>query len=87
MTHSKSYDNNKNNVQSKTNPVVDLNEILSVENASAERILSRIDQTPIQEVTVIKRVQKEAKCKISRFVVSEHNSSSGLFVSHLFRLR
>ncbi len=58
MTHSKSYDNNKNNVQSKTNPVVDLNEILSVENASAERILSRIDQTPIQEVTVIKRVQK-----------------------------
>ncbi|MFY9565242.1 MAG: hypothetical protein WAQ29_02725 [Nitrososphaeraceae archaeon] len=58
MTHSKSYDNNKNNDQSKTNPVVDLNEILSVENASAERILSRIDQTPIQEVTVIKRVQK-----------------------------
>jgi hypothetical protein len=36
MTHSKSYDNNKNNVQSKTNPVVDLNEILSVENASVE---------------------------------------------------
>jgi len=50
MSHSKNYDNNKYNVQPKTNPVVDLNEILSVENASAERILSRIDQTPIQEV-------------------------------------
>src|SRR5918996_4476578 len=52
MSHSKNYDNNKNknNVQSKTNPVDDLNEILSVENASAERILSRIDQTPIQKV-------------------------------------
>src|SRR5919108_4534624 len=50
MSHSKNYDNNKNNVQSKTNPVEDLNEILSVENASAERIISRIDQTPIQEV-------------------------------------
>src|SRR5918993_5461443 len=50
MPHSKNYDNNKNNVQPKTNPVVDLNEILSVENASAERIISRIDQTPIQEI-------------------------------------
>jgi len=50
MSHSKNYDNNKNNVQPKDNLVVDLNEILSVENASAERILSRIDQTPIQEV-------------------------------------
>ena len=50
MSHSKSYDNNKNNVQSKSKLVEDLNEILSVENASAERILSRIDQTPIQEV-------------------------------------
>ena len=50
MSHSENYDNNKNNVQPKTNPVVDLNEILSVENASAERILSRIDQTPIQDV-------------------------------------
>jgi hypothetical protein len=50
MSHSKNYDNNKNNVLSKTNPVEDLNEILSVENVSAERILSRIDQTPIREV-------------------------------------
>jgi adenylate cyclase len=50
MSHSKNYDNTKNNVQSKSNLVEDLNEILSVENASAERILSRIDQTPKQKV-------------------------------------
>ena len=50
MSQSKNYDNNKNNVQSKSKLVEDLNEILSVENASAERILSRIDQTPIQKV-------------------------------------
>ena len=50
MSHSKNYDNNKNNVQSKSKLVEDLNEILSVENASAERILSRIDQTSIQKV-------------------------------------
>jgi class 3 adenylate cyclase/ferritin-like metal-binding protein YciE len=50
MSHSKNYDNNKNSVQSKSKLVEDLNEILSVENASAERILSRIDQTPIQKV-------------------------------------
>ena len=50
MSHSKNYDNNKNNVQSKSNLVEDLNEILSVENASIDRIISRIDQTPIQEL-------------------------------------
>jgi adenylate cyclase len=50
MSHSKNYDNNKNTVQSKSNLVEDLNEILSVENASIDRIISRIDQTPIQEV-------------------------------------
>jgi len=49
MSHSKNHDNDKNNIRSKTNPVEDLNIILSVENASAERILSRIDQTPIRE--------------------------------------
>jgi adenylate cyclase len=50
MSHSKNYDNNKNNVQSKSNLVEDLNEILSVENASVDRITSRISQTPIQEL-------------------------------------
>jgi class 3 adenylate cyclase/ferritin-like metal-binding protein YciE len=50
MSHSKSYDNNKNDVQSKSNLVKDLNEILSVENASIDRIISRIDQTSLQEL-------------------------------------
>jgi ferritin-like metal-binding protein YciE len=67
MSHSKNYDNNKNNVQSKTNPVEDLNEILSVENASAERILSRIDQTPIREVKQrLKQHLKETYIQKSR---------------------
>lgn len=50
MSHSKNYDNTKNNVQSKSNLVEDLNEILSVENASIDRIMSRIDQTSLQEL-------------------------------------
>jgi hypothetical protein len=45
MSHSKNYNNNKNNVQSKSNLFEDLNEMLSVENASIDRIISRIDQT------------------------------------------
>jgi ferritin-like metal-binding protein YciE len=52
MSHSKNYDNNKNNVQSKSNLVEDLNEILSVENASVDRLMSRIAGTPIQEIKV-----------------------------------
>ena len=44
MFNSKNYDNNKNNVQSKSNLVQDLNEILSVENASVDRLMSRIDR-------------------------------------------
>ena len=50
MSHSKNYDNTKNDVQSKSNLVEDLNEILSVENASIDRIMSRIDQTSLQEL-------------------------------------
>jgi class 3 adenylate cyclase len=50
MSHSKNYDNTKNNVQSKSNLVEDLNEVLSVENASIDRIMSRIDQTSLQEL-------------------------------------
>lgn len=50
MSHSKNYNNNKNNVQSKSNLVEDLNEILSIENASIDRIISRIDQTSLQEL-------------------------------------
>jgi ferritin-like metal-binding protein YciE len=52
MSHSKNYDNNNNNVRSKSklDLVEDLNEILSVENASIDRIISRIDQTSLQEL-------------------------------------
>jgi hypothetical protein len=53
MYHSRSYDNNENNVQLRSNAVEDLNEILSAENASMERILSRIDQTAIHEIKQI----------------------------------
>jgi hypothetical protein len=37
----------------RSNPVEDLNEILSVKDTSMERILSRIDQTPIREIKQI----------------------------------
>jgi ferritin-like metal-binding protein YciE len=50
MSQSKNYDNNKINVQLKSNLVEYLNEVLSVENASVDRIALRIRQTPIQEV-------------------------------------
>jgi hypothetical protein len=51
MSHSKNYYNNKKNVQSKSksNLVERLNEVLSIENVSVDRITSRISQTPIQE--------------------------------------
>jgi adenylate cyclase len=52
MSNSKNYDNNKNNVQSKTNLVKDLNKILSVENASVDRLMSRTAGTPIQEIKI-----------------------------------
>ena len=47
MSHGKNYDNN---IQLISELVENLNEALSIENASIDRILSRIDQTPIQEV-------------------------------------
>ena len=47
MFNKENYDNNKNNVQSKLNVAKGLNEILSIENAAAVRIASRIDNTPI----------------------------------------
>jgi ferritin-like metal-binding protein YciE len=50
MYNDKNYDNDKNNVKSKSNLVEDLNEILSVENASVDRIISRTDQTSLQEL-------------------------------------
>jgi ferritin-like metal-binding protein YciE len=50
MSHSKNYDNNIKNVQSKSKLAENLKEALSAENASADRIISRIDQTSILEV-------------------------------------
>jgi hypothetical protein len=38
MSHSKNYDNNKNNVQLISNLVESLNEALVAENASVDRI-------------------------------------------------
>ena len=67
MSNSKNYDNNKNNVQSKSNLVKDLNKALSTENASADRIITRIDQTPIQEVKQrLKQHLKETHIQKSR---------------------
>jgi hypothetical protein len=51
MSHGRNYDdNNKNHVQLISNLVESLNEALAAENASIDRIISRIDQTPIQEL-------------------------------------
>ena len=51
MSHDRNYDNNnKNNVQLISNLVEKLNEALGAENASIDRIILRIDQTPIQEL-------------------------------------
>jgi ferritin-like metal-binding protein YciE len=47
LPHGKNYDDN---IQLISELVEYLNEALSTENASKDRIISRIDQTPIQEV-------------------------------------
>jgi adenylate cyclase len=47
LPHDKNYDNN---IQLISELVENLNEVLSTENASIDRIISRIDQTPIQEI-------------------------------------
>jgi adenylate cyclase len=47
MSHSKTFDNN---VQLISKLVENLNDTLSTENASVDRIKSRIDETPIQEI-------------------------------------
>jgi adenylate cyclase len=53
MDNRENYDDNKNNVQSKLNLAKELNEILSIENAAAVRIASRIDNTPIEALKEI----------------------------------
>jgi ferritin-like metal-binding protein YciE len=46
LSHGKNY----NNIEVISELVENLNEALSTENASVDRIISRIDQTPILEV-------------------------------------
>jgi adenylate cyclase len=50
MSHSKNYDNDKSYIQQKSDLVEELNKILSIENASIDRIISRIDQTSLHEL-------------------------------------
>ncbi len=53
MPRSENYNDSKNHVQSELDLVKELNEILSIENASAVRIASRIDSTPIEALKEI----------------------------------
>jgi hypothetical protein len=62
----KSYDNK---IQLLSDLVEKLNEALSTENASADRIISRIDQTPIEEVK---------KQRLKQHLKETHNQKSRL---------
>jgi ferritin-like metal-binding protein YciE len=65
LSDGKSYGNN--NIQLISKLVENLNEALSAENASADRIISRIDQTPIQEVKQrLKQHLEETRIQKSR---------------------
>ena len=64
MYYKKSYDNK---IQLLSELIDKLNEALSTENASVDRIISRIDQTPIQEVKQrLKRHLKETHIQKNR---------------------
>lgn len=54
-SNSENYDNNSNRIQSELDLVRELNDLLSITNAAALRVASRIDKTPIQEVKQILR--------------------------------
>jgi hypothetical protein len=53
MPNSENYDNSNNNLRSNLNLVKELNEMLSIENAAALRIASRIENTPIEALKEI----------------------------------
>ncbi|HKO65522.1 MAG TPA: DUF892 family protein, partial [Candidatus Nitrosocosmicus sp.] len=56
MPNSENFDDNRNNFRADPNLVDELNEILSIENAAAVRIASRISNTPIEALKeVLKR--------------------------------
>jgi adenylate cyclase len=53
MPNSENYDNSRNDIRADLNLVREINEILSIENAAAVRIASRIDNTPIEALKEI----------------------------------
>jgi adenylate cyclase len=53
MSNTENNDDSKIHVESKINIVKELNGVLSIENAAAVRIASRIDNTPIEELKEI----------------------------------
>jgi adenylate cyclase len=53
MPNSENYDKSRNSLRADLNLVKELNEILSIENAAAVRIASRIDNTPIEALKEI----------------------------------
>jgi class 3 adenylate cyclase len=53
VPNGENYDNSRNNFRADLNLVKELNEILSIENAAAVRIASRIDNTPIEALKEI----------------------------------
>ena len=53
MPNNENYEDSENNFRANLNLVKELNEILSIENAAAVRIASRIDNTPIQALKQI----------------------------------
>ena len=53
MPNSENFDDSRNNFRADSNLVDELNEILSIENAAAVRIASRIDNTPIEALKEI----------------------------------
>lgn len=53
MPNSENYDDSRTNFRADLNLVKELNEVLSIENAAAVRIASRIDNTPIEALKEI----------------------------------
>jgi adenylate cyclase len=53
MSNTENYDNGRNNFRADLNLIKELNDLLSIENAAAVRIGSRIDNTPIEALKEI----------------------------------
>jgi class 3 adenylate cyclase/ferritin-like metal-binding protein YciE len=53
MSNTENYDNGRKNFRADLNLIKELNDILSIENAAAVRIASRIDNTPIEALKEI----------------------------------